>query len=59
MQSSRPSKNDKRQYEKPRLSIIELVADEVLGVGCKFADSGTAPLDPLSCVGAGCSQPGS
>ncbi len=27
----------KRPYEKPRLRVIELSAEEVLGVGCKLA----------------------
>jgi len=31
----------KKQYEKPMLHVIDLAADEVLGVGCK-ATSGAA-----------------
>lgn len=30
-------KQEKQAYEKPRLRIIELAAEEVLGVGCKSA----------------------
>jgi hypothetical protein len=39
-------------YEKPRLRVIELIAEEVLGIGCKTA-AGGAPLPPncLSCGG--------
>jgi len=39
-------------YEKPRLRVIELTAEEVLAVGCKTA-AGGAPLPPncLSCGG--------
>lgn len=38
-----PSNNDKntrRPYEAPRLKVIELVADEVLAIGCKLSGSG-------------------
>ena len=34
-------KQEKQAYEKPRLRIIELAAEEVLAVGCK-----TAPGSP-------------
>jgi len=39
-------------YEKPRLRVIELTAEEVLAVGCKTA-AGGVPLQPncLSCGG--------
>ena len=33
-----------REYEKPRLRVIELAAEEVLGAGCKLEFSGVAPL---------------
>lgn len=33
-----------REYEKPRLRVIELAAQEVLGAGCKLEFSGVAPL---------------
>ena len=32
-------KSEKKQaYEKPRLRIIELAAEEVLGIGCKMSE---------------------
>ena len=39
----------KREYEKPRLRIIELAAEEVMGIGCK-----TYPGDSNGAGGAGC-----
>ena len=35
MVSNQKKTKNKRPYEKPRLRTIELVADQVLGVGCK------------------------
>ncbi|NOY68088.1 MAG: hypothetical protein GXP53_01140 [Deltaproteobacteria bacterium] len=36
-------KNKKKlPYERPRLKVIELVADEVLAIGCKLAGVGQA-----------------
>ena len=35
MSDQNNSKNDKKVYNKPSLRAIELVADEVLAVGCK------------------------
>ena len=59
MESHRRTKgNSKRPYEKPRLRSISLVAEEVLGVGCKFVDHGTAPL-ATPCDYANCAQAGS
>jgi hypothetical protein len=34
----------KKPYEKPRLRIIELAAEEVLAVGCKTAGTGAFGL---------------
>jgi len=42
----------KQPYEKPRLRVIELVAEEVLGVGCKTAGGGGPIVPP--CVASGC-----
>lgn len=39
----------RREYEKPALRIIELAAEEVLGVGCK-----TTPVDAGGVAGNGC-----
>jgi len=38
----------KQVYEKPSLRVIELVAEEVMGVGCKTAVS----VGPLTLCGA-------
>lgn len=39
----------KQVYEKPKLRVIELVAEEVMGVGCKTAVS----VGPLSSCNTG------
>ncbi|NWF98586.1 MAG: hypothetical protein HXY52_06615 [Nitrospirae bacterium] len=36
-------KQQKQHYEKPMLRQIELVAEEILAVGCKSLSTGTAP----------------
>lgn len=43
------AKEKKDPYEKPKLRIIELSAEEVLGVGCK-----TSGGDPKGIAGNGC-----
>lgn len=46
---------DKQVYEKPRLRVIELVAEEVMGVGCKTLSS-VGPLtvcNVLNCFNTG------
>jgi hypothetical protein len=37
-------KEEKQAYEKPKLRVIELLAEEVLGIGCKafWGGSGVA-----------------
>lgn len=50
--------NTKLAYEKPKLTVIELVAEEVLAAGCKTLKQ-SAPLNPITCVGRPCSQKGS
>ena len=48
-------KMNKRAYEKPRLRVIELVAEEVMGVGCKTLTS-VGPLtlcNALNCFTTG------
>jgi len=44
-------------YLKPKLRTIELVAEEVLGVGCK--SSGAIAVGVAPCWGNGCAQNGS
>lgn len=41
----------KEAYEKPKLRIIELAADEILAIGCKTAPGGPGQS------GAGCTNP--
>ena len=45
-------KTPKQAYEKPRLRTIELVAEEILAVGCK-----TSPADFNGKLGGGCTNP--
>ena len=55
-----PEKREKEPYEKPRLRVIELAADEVLAVGCKAPGLNFAVGGQPSCgVGAGCVSLGS
>ena len=51
-------KNKKEKYEKPRLRVIELKADEVLAAGCKLSGGGGGPLPP-TCTGTSCVDAGS
>ncbi|MEE4271902.1 MAG: hypothetical protein V2I67_09515 [Thermoanaerobaculales bacterium] len=49
-------KKNRREYRRPELRSIDLVADEVLSVGCKLANSG-GPISKTcslsSCSGVG------
>lgn len=45
---------DKKPYDKPRLRIIELLAEEVLAIGCKTTPAQTVYV-PL-CGSPGCAQ---
>jgi hypothetical protein len=48
----------KEPYQKPKLTTIELKAEEVLAVGCKSAMQGGQ--QPGSCIAPGpCVKPGS
>jgi hypothetical protein len=51
-------KEKKQAYEKPKLRVIELLAEEVLGIGCKTSWSGPG-LAGRGCSLGGCSRPGS
>ena len=42
-------KEDKQPYERPKLRVIELSAEEVLSIGCK-----TGFADPRGSGGNGC-----
>jgi hypothetical protein len=51
--------NNKQNYEKPRLRVIELAAEEVLATGCKIDDV-TIGFGGGLCTAGVCSvQPGS
>ena len=58
MQTEHTEKKTKRAYEKPRVRVIELVAEEVLAIGCK-TPSLTAPLSPINCLANSCQKRGS
>jgi hypothetical protein len=45
-------KSPKQAYEKPRLRVIELAAEEILAVGCK-----TSPGNFSGKLGQGCANP--
>lgn len=50
-------KERKAQYEKPRLRVIELTADEVMAVGCKTVGTrgpakATPPCAPCLKIGS-------
>lgn len=55
--STEPPKH-KKPYEKPVLRTIDLVAEEVLAVGCKLADAGGGPFG-LTCLSSSCFNAGS
>jgi len=48
----------KKKYTKPRLRIIELVADEVLAIGCKMAQA-NGPIGKHNCMASQCFHMGS
>jgi hypothetical protein len=48
----------KRPYERPKLRIIDLAAEEVLAVGCKVSDGGIA-FGGSPCPANNCNQAGS
>lgn len=51
---------DKKKYVKPELKTIELVAEEVLAVGCKLGAGGFNFGNPIGCIApTNCSAIGS
>ena len=52
------SRKNKLPYKKPKLTTIELVAEEVLAAGCKTINQPN-PVNPISCVARPCSASGS
>jgi hypothetical protein len=60
MKSKQKNNNqNKKLYEKPGLRIIELETDQVLILGCKLSNGGTAAADPITCIGNNCAEAGS
>lgn len=57
MMNPEVKKKEKRQYQKPRLTTIELNVDEVLAVGCKFPPGAGSPIG--FCLPNSCRLPGS
>ncbi|MBW1743971.1 MAG: hypothetical protein JRJ47_11200 [Deltaproteobacteria bacterium] len=57
MTSEQDKEKTKLPYERPRLRIIELAAEEVLATGCKTAGAstgvGVTPCTLGSCAGEG------
>jgi hypothetical protein len=59
MSTPRDADQKKLPYEKPHLRTIELVAEEVLSVGCKIVGS-TGPFGSANCLTPlVCNAPGS
>jgi hypothetical protein len=49
----------KKPYEKPTLHVIDLAADEVLGIGCKSSRGGKAAGYTGCGLANGCAKTGS
>lgn len=58
METNKKSDCSVPKYEKPKLRIIDLAADEVLAVGCKQQYSGSA-RSSSPCVAVPCGYKGS
>jgi hypothetical protein len=59
MEQNQDKQKKKGAYQKPRLRTIELLAEEVLAVGCKtLTNPGINPGSPISCTGIVCAMPG-
>ena len=50
--------SNRQAYEKPRLRVITLAAEEVLATGCKTQTTGN-PTNPTSCILLHCAAQGS
>ena len=57
-QNSIEEKINKEPYAKPRLRVINIEADQVLGVGCKL-ESGGAAFGAAPCPANFCAEAGS
>lgn len=58
MTSEQDRERTKLPYERPKLRIIELAAEEVLAIGCKLTSGGWAS-GVTPCVASGCADAGS
>lgn len=54
----RDKKKKRRTYSKPQLRSVDLVADQVLSVGCKTTSSGIA-FGVIPCTANSCGSAGS
>jgi hypothetical protein len=48
--------NTRQLYEKPKLRVIELAAEEVMGTGCKTVRGTSIGQNGLPCASGRCSQ---
>ena len=53
--------DNKKEYKKPRLNIVELATEEVLAAGCKYTGATIGPGGVKDCLSglSPCSAPGS
>jgi len=58
MKHDKKMEGEKKVYEKPKLTTIELAVDEVLFIGCKLASGGVA-FGASPCPSNFCVQEGS
>jgi hypothetical protein len=58
MKHEKKREGEKKLYEKPKLTTIELAVDEVLSVGCKLSSGGVA-FGASPCTANWCAQDGS
>ncbi|MEW6109941.1 MAG: hypothetical protein AB1632_12355 [Nitrospirota bacterium] len=59
MEHNKNGENNKKPYEKPRIRIIELAAEEVLAPSCKTLGGGGSLPVAIPCNATGCSGIGS
>ncbi len=57
MTTQKKKPESKKSWRKPRLRTIDLVAHEVLGVGCK--DLSSSAFGASTCIANGCADLGS
>jgi hypothetical protein len=52
--TAKKSSNNKQAYEKPKLRVIELAAEEVMATGCKITSGASIGRNGLPCVSNAC-----